>query len=268
MRRVVAVTGAADGIGAAIVERLATKGIRVIGLDVRRTWLDDYDRTLLQGDVTDPDLFTELLSLIGPGEFLAAWVNNAAVAIPGALHEARPEDVQRTLAVNLEAYFWGCAAAVRHFLESKTGGSIVNVSSIQASHAFPGWAAYIAAKGGVDALTRYVAVEYGGAGVRCNAVSPGNVRTPLAESVIQRAKDPSAMRQVMDDLAPLRRMADPQEIAAAVDFLAVGEGTFINGHTLVVDGGATARCFPMGTASDAEGAEPISTAIDFPRPKE
>lgn len=244
------VTGAANGIGSAIVNRLAAAGCFVVGIDVKRGWQDDPNRVLVVGDVTSEETFASAIDALPTGQPLGVWVNNAAVAIPGYLHEVTAADYRQTMSVNLDAYFWGCQAAVRAFLAAGGSGSIVNVSSIQASRAFPTWAAYAAAKGGVESLTRYIAVEYGGRGIRCNAVAPGNVETSMAAQVVFESADSDHMNSVMKAMAPMGRMAAPSEVAAAVEFLTVGGGSFINGQVLVVDGGASARCYPVATFSD------------------
>lgn len=248
----VVVTGAGRGIGAAIAARLASRH-RVVAVDVAFAVPPEDGVSQLVRDVTADDAFDDVRDWLLAGEQLAGWVNNAALALPGALHEADRTDVDRTWAVNVGSYFWGSSAAVRLFLEQSSPGSIVNISSIQATHAFPGWAAYVSAKGAVDALTRYIAVEYGGAGIRCNAVAPGNVRTPLAAAVVDSANQPSGMQRVMDEMAPLLRMAEPTEIANAVAFLLSGEASYTNGHVMVIDGGATARCLPLASVGNPHG---------------
>ena len=123
---------------------------------------------------------------------LGGWVNNAAVVAQGTLHDADPDLVSRLFKVNVEGYFWGCAEAVTTFMAQRTSGAIVNISSLQARSAFPGWAAYDTSKAAVYGLTRYVAVEYGAAGIRANAVEPGAILTPWNEDMIARSPDPAA----------------------------------------------------------------------------
>ena len=155
-----------------------------------------------------------------------------------------PAEVDETIRVNLMAAFWGCSEAVRAFLDQRTPGAIVNISSIHARAAFNGFAAYDVAKGGVNALTRYVAVEYGPAGIRCNAIEPGAFRTPMNQSVIDRAPDPAKAEWEMSALHPLGRMGEPREIGAVAAFLLSDEASFLSGECIAVDGAASARCYP------------------------
>jgi len=180
---------------------------------------------------------------------LWGWVNNAAVHLSANLHEPIPADVERTLAVNLLGYYWGCSAAVRVLLAQKSQGALVNVSSVHGRAGYSDDAAYDVSKGGVDALSRYVAVEYGPIGIRCNAVAPGGVRTPLFERMVQTAADPAKAEQNAIRPHPLRRIAEPQEIATVITFLLGPGASFVSGQSLAVDGGLSARCcdFPLST---------------------
>jgi NAD(P)-dependent dehydrogenase (short-subunit alcohol dehydrogenase family) len=119
----------------------------------------------------------------------------------------------------------------------------VNLSSVESQSAFPAAVAYEASKGGVDAVTRQVAVEYGPIGVRCNAVRPGAVMTPMAEQYLDDMGDQEEMIQSWRDLAPLGRVADPEEVADVIAFLLSDAARFVTGALVPVDGGAAARCF-------------------------
>jgi NAD(P)-dependent dehydrogenase (short-subunit alcohol dehydrogenase family) len=243
-------------MGAAIARRLLGDGYDVVGIELDP---DDVEFDLssagpsgeqVAGDAAELGVLEEAARLARERAPLAGWVNNAAVAIPGTLHRLVASDVDRVLRVNLVGVLYGAAVAVQAFRDQRSGGAIVNISSIQGQTAFPGWAAYIAAKGGVDALTRYIAVEYGPIGIRANAVAPGNVRTPMVQSVIDDAPDPSGMEKIMSEMHPLGRIGEPPEIAALAAFLISDEARFITGQVIAIDGGATARCYPMPVNPD------------------
>jgi NAD(P)-dependent dehydrogenase (short-subunit alcohol dehydrogenase family) len=129
----------------------------------------------------------------------------------------------------------------------------VNVSSLQAVAAFPASFAYEASKGGVDALTRQVAVEYGSAGIRCNAVRPGAIDTPMAGRTASEAADPEAEWASYADLHPLGRVGRAEEVAAVIAFLLGPDASFVTGACVAVDGGAGARCYPYSPDPDLAG---------------
>jgi NAD(P)-dependent dehydrogenase (short-subunit alcohol dehydrogenase family) len=243
-------------MGAAISRRLIAEGHYVVGVEIAQeaAELDEDEISqsgeLVGGDVADVRVLRQAAERAVAIAPLIGWVNNAAVAIPGTLHNLDEQAVRRVIDVNLLGVFYGAAAAVQTFLRQETGGAIVNISSIQGQAAFPGWAAYIAAKGGVDAFTRYIAVEYGPAGIRANAIAPGNIRTPLVQRVIETAPDPKEMSEVMATMHPLGRLGEPEEVASLAAFLISDEASLISGQVIAIDGGATARCYPMHVDAD------------------
>jgi NAD(P)-dependent dehydrogenase (short-subunit alcohol dehydrogenase family) len=173
-------------------------------------------------------------------------VNNASLLDGGgALHELDVPRVERIIAVNLNGYVWGCAAAVRAFVRGRSAGAIVNISSVHGRAGYSGYCAYDPAKGGVDALTRYVAVEYGPVGIRANAIAPGGVLTEGARQFIDESSDPERMLREIEEQSPLRKIAAPGEIAAVAAFLLSLEASFLTGQSIAVDGGLTATCMPF-----------------------
>jgi len=245
----VVVTGAGQGIGRATVERLIEAGWYAVAVErdeesanALRSTIAPEKGGVLRADVTDPGTFEKARDLAVANAPLHGWVNNAGVPHPVSLHRATQADLTTVLAVNLEGTFWGCAMAVRTFLEQKSAGAIVNVSSIHGRASFAGHAAYDMSKGGIDALTRNVAIEYGPVGIRANAVAPGGIRTPLLERGIATADDPAAAESRLRDSPPLRRIGEASEIASVVAFLLSTDASYLTGQSIAVDGGWTAAC--------------------------
>ena len=238
----VIVTGAAGGIGAATCELLTRRGHQIIALDYDSAGLDRLAERVdgvhpLVGDVTDE---AAIRAARDAGESLGqltGWVNNAAVLAPRPLHEADLAFIERQLAINLVAVLLGAREAISSFLDNGVAGAIVNVTSIHAQHPFPGLPLYATAKGGIEALTRQLCVEYGAQGIRCNAVAPGAVATPMTIGT----GDPTAALHAAAGLSPMARVSDPSEIAAAIDYLLSPAAAGVNGHVLAVDNGMSAQ---------------------------
>jgi len=250
------VTGAGSGIGLAICERLARDGWTVVGVERTDAGAERFAQRLgpagrlVQGDVTEQDVLEQAARVAEDAGTLAGWVNNAAVNLLGNLHRPDPAEVRQVFDVNLLAPFWGASIAIRSFLAHDVAGRIVNISSIHGTDAFPDYAAYDTAKGGVNALTRYIAVEYGVTGIRANAIAPGAIRTEMLAQAIREADDPAQMERDMGLLHPLERLGEPSEIAAVAAFLLSDESSFVSGQVIGVDGGASARAFRFPSALD------------------
>jgi NAD(P)-dependent dehydrogenase (short-subunit alcohol dehydrogenase family) len=249
MERSAVVTGCGSGIGRAVINRLAAEGYFAVGVErdersasALSEYLGDGGAVVI-ADVRDRDALVRAGKLATEKAPLSGWVNNVGVALGGSLLKANPDDVEAVVQINLMSHFWGSRVAVETFIAQGTGGSIVNMSSIHGTAAFNGWAAYDMAKGGVDALTRNISVEYGPVGIRANAVAPGAIRTEMLADVISRSANPEREEYDMASLHPLGRLGEPSEIASVVFFLLSDESSFVSGQSIAVDGAATARCY-------------------------
>jgi meso-butanediol dehydrogenase / (S,S)-butanediol dehydrogenase / diacetyl reductase len=244
--RSVIVTGVASGLGSALAREFAAEGAHLIGCDVN----DDAGAAVMDGlgvfRHTDVSKEAEVEALVDDAvqRFgrLDVLVNNAAIQVEKELADTTEEQLDRVLAVNLKGPFFGCKHAIR-VMRDAGGGSIVNVSSVVALAGDPMLAAYGAAKGGVLAMTKSAAVKYGRDKIRCNAVCPGDIDTPLVEAYFAAAEDPEALRAQAEGEYPLGRIGQPREIARAVLFLASDDASFITGEALVVDGGVLAEIY-------------------------
>lgn len=242
-------TGCGSGIGRAIITRLAADGWHTVGIELNESAAASAREELgsghavLAGDAADRAVLAKAREEAERLAPLGGWVNNVGIAVMGNLHEPKPEEVDRVIAVNLMSHFWGSSEAISTWVRQRRKGAIVNVSSVHGRAAFNMWAAYDVAKAGIDALTRYIAVEYGPVGIRANAVAPGAIATPLVKQVIKDSPDPAEAEREMSIIHPLERIGQPEEVAAAVTWLLSSEASFITGESLAVDGGLTSRCY-------------------------
>ena len=256
MKESVVVTGVGSGIGRAILKQLVADKYFVVGIEnseaAAKSVAAEFGNStlIINEDLCQEGVFEKAAKEASKVAPLTSWVNNAGIALGGNLHNPNPTEVQRLFDVNLMGVYWGCSAAIKSFIENKISGSIVNISSIHGRSAFNGWAAYDAAKGGVDALTRYICVEYGPLGIRANAIAPGAIRTEMLSKVISDAEDPAKTELDMAMIHPLERLGEPSEISEVVAFLLSEKASFLTGQSIAVDGGATARCYRYDSTED------------------
>lgn len=239
----VVVTGSGKGIGRAIAERLTADGWIVVGLERSAgsgTVEAGICAEVVLGDSSDQAAHQRAADVARLRAPLAGWVNNAGVTKRTPLHELDEEVVREIIGINGFGYLWGCSAAVSAFLDQGIAGSIVNIGSIHGRASHPDHAAYEFTKGGIDALTRSMAVSYGGLGIRANTVAPGGVRTPHLEAQVAASFDPVAAERELSDGPPMGRIARADEVAAVVAFLLSDEAPYLTGQSIAVDGAWTA----------------------------
>ncbi len=240
------VTGSGRGIGRAIAVRFAHEvaDVAINDLDIQgpaRETLAQVEATgrrgvLIQADISHADqarrLIDDAVHQLGPLDIL---VNNAGIEKRAPFVEVTEADYDEVLQVNLKGAFFVTQAFVRHLLDGKRPGRIINISSVHEELPFPGFSPYCLSKGGMQLLTRNLAVELGPYGITVNGIAPGAIMTEINRSLLD---DKPRVERLLKQI-PLGRMGQTDDVAAVAAFLASADADYVTGSTYYVDGGLT-----------------------------
>jgi 2-keto-3-deoxy-L-fuconate dehydrogenase len=237
--KIALITGAAAGIGRATCLAFSAAGAEVIATDrdlsgLQRLAAELDGLRIAALDVTDPQAIERTVAEAGPIDIL---FNCAGVVPAGAILDTTRTDWQRAFDINVTSIFDMMRTVLPGMID-RGGGNIINVASVVSTIKMaPGRSAYAASKAAVIALTRSVALDYVGKGIRCNAICPGTVDTPSLEARMSATGDAEAARRAFVARQPMGRLGSAEEIAAAALYLASPQSAFVTGHAMVIDGG-------------------------------
>jgi glucose 1-dehydrogenase len=246
------VTGASSGIGQAIAIRLAQEGCNIAinyrskpkeaeqteatALQAASQAGNSIQSLLVQGDVSqEADILRIIGATIEKFGQLDILINNAGIQTEAASHEISADQFDRILGVNLRGAYLCARETIKHLLAQQRPGVVINVSSVHEVIPRPLYLSYAVSKGGMASLTKTLALEYANRGIRVNAIAPGATATPINESWTEDLEQ----KAVVESHIPMGRAGTPEEMAAAVAFLASDEAAYITGQTLFIDGGLT-----------------------------
>lgn len=244
--KVAIITGAASGMGEAMVYTFAKEGAKIVATDIQLEKLEALvekikqnggDAIAIQHDVSSraawfDEVVPKSLSAFGTIDIL---INNAGISIPKPFMEQTEDTWSKAYAINLNSIMLGMQSVLPTM--EKKGGIIVNISSIAALTGMSGPGVYTASKGGVSAITRAAAVDFGPMKIRVNAINPGYIMTPMSEEHLNKPE----VKAYFESIIPLKDFGLAQDIADAALFLASDESRYISGVNLAVDGGATIK---------------------------
>lgn len=248
--RVAIVSGAGSGIGQASAIRLAEEGAKVICADINLESATATAQQIKEAgfvgdaykiDIADSQGCTDLVgSTASKYGSIDILVNNAGVNLPGVFHEVTNETIDRTLNINIKGAMYLTRAALPHMLKNQRG-SIVNMSSVNGLVSEPYLSVYSASKGAIVMFTRGIALDYAKSGIRCNAICPGWVDTPINHAHAKMLGGLDHVYKTIDSFQPIGRPGTSREIANVVLFLASDESSFMTGSIVSADGGMTAQ---------------------------
>jgi len=244
--KVAAVTGGDQGIGRAVVERLAQQGADVaLCYRSNKTGADEVIAAVQKlgrkaaafqadvGKVVDGQRFiADSVAALGRVDIL---VNNAGIERGADFWDVTEQDYDTVLDVNLKGPFFVTQAFVRHRMQAKAGGKIINISSVHEELPFPHFTSYCASKGGVKMMTRNLSIELAPLGITINSIAPGAIETPINKNLLN---DPAKLNSLLENI-PLKRLGTPEDVASVAAFLASSDSDYVTGTTYFVDGGLT-----------------------------
>jgi glucose 1-dehydrogenase len=244
--KVAAVTGGDQGIGRAIVERLAAEGADV-ALCYRANKAGAEEVVgVVQRSGRKATAFQCDVSKVGEGQRFVAdvvkqlgridiLVNNAGLERRADFWDVSEEDYDLVLNVNLKGPFFVTQAFVKHRMQARAGGKVINISSVHEELPFPHFASYCASKGGIKMLTRNLSIELAPLGITINSIAPGAIETPINKKLLN---DPVKLKSLLENI-PLKRLGKPEDVASVAAFLASSDADYVTGTTYFVDGGLT-----------------------------
>jgi glucose 1-dehydrogenase len=238
------VTGSSQGIGAAVAERLALEGADVVvnyhthpeGADevVQKIRAAGRKSISIQANLEHvPEVQRLVQASVSSLGKLDILVNNAGVEKNADFWTTSERDYDLVMNVNLKGVFFVTQSFVRHLMETKRPGKIINMSSVHEELPFPHFAPYCMSKGGVKMMTRDLAIELAPLGITVNSIAPGAIETPINAKLL---RDPAKLNALLDNI-PLRRLGKPEDVAGVAAFLASSDADYITGTTLFADGG-------------------------------
>jgi len=244
--KIALVTGSSGGIGQAIAIRYAQEGADVVinysrnpgGAEDALKEIESFGRKgiVVQADLSKTEDVVRLVQTsIDHFGRLDILVNNAGVESNAPFWEVKEEDYDRVLNVNLKGVFFTTQAFVKHLMETKRSGKIINISSVHEELPFPHFAAYCASKGGVKMLTRNLSIELGPLGITINSIAPGAIETPINTKLLN---DPKKLDALLSQI-PIGRLGQTSDVAGLAVFLASADSDYVTGSTYFVDGGLT-----------------------------
>jgi NAD(P)-dependent dehydrogenase (short-subunit alcohol dehydrogenase family) len=244
--RVALVTGAAQGIGAAIVREFLREGAAVAAIDLKTEVRDAFQENTARVypyvfDITDHEAYRKCVeNVVAEKHRIDILVNDAAICFYGDVFEDSLEKWRKVQAVNLEAIYWGCKLVAPHMAKQRWG-RIISISSTQAIATEGRLGSYTAAKGAIMSFTKSLAVELAPHGILANAIAPGCIHTPMSiiDGVDETQTELFKEWYVGRRKIPLARPGEPEEIARVAVFLASEDCSYVTGHTVVADGGLT-----------------------------